>query len=544
MSNKRSIYLNRIQMLVQAVQAWITYVVVSRGVGKSTGIGPNWFFHRVKLMPRGASFIQGVTYARLLTNTLPPFITQLQKMGLIRGVDFVVRKKPPESWKAKPFVAPEVWDNTITWSNGHVTYLLSQDRPGSPNSLSLSFGMVDEAKFIDIEQFNAEVIPAIRGNREHFGHLPEFGSLLMMTDQPTHPDGKWILEKEKEMDPEQIKLIENIALQISKNQLKLQKATAPTTRDRLKRSISNLKDMWNEARKKSVLFLEGNVFDNIHALGLEYVEQQHLILPKPIFDVSILNKRMTKIKNGFYALLDDDRHCYTPQYNYKYLDSLKPEDGDSPDCRQDADLNHTQPLHIAFDHGASINCMSTGQGNKKRIDIRSFMYVLSPETTADLVRQWCQYYKPFQKHCKEVIYYSDHTSKALHGKADNITYVSEVISVLKANGWKVKHVYIGRTPSHTDRFKFWSKSLSGSTGFPSISFNLYRTEVLRLSMHTTPAKPGAKANEIKKDKSSERDKKLSQEKATHPTDSADTLVWGMASRSKSHSTRHALPAGM
>jgi hypothetical protein len=525
----KKVYRNPVQLKVAMAQAWHTYVVVSRGVGKSTGIGPDWFLRRVQLMPGGASFILGASYRQILSRTLPPFISSLEEMGLIRGVDFVVNQRPPDSWRAKPIVAPEQWSDTVAWSNGHTTYLVSQDRPGSPNSLSVQFGMIDEARLTDRERFASDMVPAIRGNSALFGHLPEYMSLLFMTDQPRSAEGRWILDMEKKMDPARIDAVCNLAELIARTQKEIEVTKAPTTRKSLMQSLANLKVMYDDLRRKTVLFVEGNAFENIHALTPDYIRAQQLSLPDLEFRVSILNERMQKSPFSFYPDLDDVIHTYKEKYNYDYLRTVKLADGEVPDCRQDADLDTSLPLIIGPDHGSRYNGFQIGQAAAPRwLRVVNSMYVLHPQTTEDLAEDFCKYYKNYPT--KVVHYVYDHTMKAESGRARNLTYVQEAEKVFKKHGWKFIGEYLGHTPSPTDRFTLWSNCLRGNDGFTHISFNREKTETLRMSMHDVKAKTGRQEGSTVKDKKPERDDKLSQEKAPHGSDGADLLLWHVAKR--------------
>ena len=48
----------------------------------------------------------------------------------------------------------------VTFYNGSVAIIISQDRPGSSNSLTLSWLLIDEAKFIDYDKLKDETLPA------------------------------------------------------------------------------------------------------------------------------------------------------------------------------------------------------------------------------------------------------------------------------------------------------------------------------------------------------------------------------------------------
>jgi hypothetical protein len=541
MSNELELHLNVPQIKVQLVQANETYLVCARGFGKSTGISPEWVLHRVKQMPRSSGFILGKTYQQLLSRTLPPMINYWYKMNLVRDVDFVVGKKPPTDWEASPYVAPEEYKNTISFVNGTIIHLLSQDRPGNPNSLSLSWGLVDEAKFINMERFNEDLIPAMRGDRNYFEHLPEYNSLLFMTDQPTAPEGQWIWEKEKEMNELQINLILQIQVLIMEHEQALSETENPATIKYHQQILGRLRKRLHRARMNSIFYLEASAIDNIDVLGADYIRKQKRLLPSDMFNVSILNQRMTKVEQGFYPHVSEQLHTYS-HFNDSYLDKHDIGASYSDDCRQDSDLDQTKRLELAFDHGASINCMVVGQRNSTTISFKKDFYVLHPETTADLIVSFNQYYQAYKT--KKVCIHYDHTAIAEHGKARNITYLQELQEKLNELGWKVELNYLGRTPSHTDRYLLWSNALRNQPNYPSISFNHAHTETLRYAMYSTSAVAGKGENEIRKDKRPERDSKVPQQKATHLTDAADLLLWGLAKRNKTSSNFLNMPTAI
>jgi len=540
MSQTNSLYLNRPQMLVQACQATRTVAILPRGGGKSSGVGPNWFTHRVKLMPGGASGIVGSTYKQLLSRTLPPFLGTLRKMGYVEGIDYVIGKRPPEMWEAKAIVPPQKFDDVVSWANGHTTYLVSQDRAGSPNSLSLQFNMKDEARFMNKERLDEDFEPTMRGNKELFGHLPEYLSELIMSDQPTSAAARWILEYEKDHDEQLIAHLVNLYADMQRHLRQMDGDLSARRYNDLRRSYNNLKAQYDRLRmgKKlpdgtyagSTLFIEGSVMDNIHVLGMEAIMKMKRTMTPLKFNVSILGKRMKQVIGSFYPDLDDSKHYYAPEYNYAYLRTLNLVNGDQPDWRQDAELNTSLPFHIGSDHGASYNGIKIGQLQGNTLKVINHLYVLDGGTTEDVAYEFCKYYKNFPSN--EVYFYYDHTHIATSGKANNITFVDEFVNKLKDEGWNVHAVYLGHTPAYSDRFNLWSKCLRGAPDLPRIQFHQEKCETLFMAMQDTKAKAGRIENSIAKDKKDERNASISQDKTTHGPDGADILLWGVVNPEK------------
>lgn len=520
-------YLSRPQALVQTVQAATTVAILPRGGGKSSNIAPYWFMHRVKLMPRGASAIIGSTYKQLLSRTLPPFITTLRQMGYVDGVHFVINKRPPKQWEAEPEVKPETYDGVISWVNGHETYLVSQDRPGSPNSLSVQFHLIDEGRYLNKPRYDDDAAPTLRGLEQLYGQLPEYLSTLIMTDQPTSASGRWLFDYEQYHDEKLNQILVNLYCMMLEHQQEMQSEDVkPTRKEQLRHSYNNLKQMYDAMRKDAVLFIEGTLEDTVQILGKDAIEKMKRSMHHNRFLVSIAGKRTKQMLGTFYPDLDEDTLTYPEKINYSYYNSIDILGGQEPDWRQDADLDVSLPLRIGSDHGARYNGFAIGQFNGRKLRVVNNMWVIEPEVNMDLVHKFIKYYKGYPT--PVVIFYYDHTHIAISGKAENITFVDEVTEELTKHGWEVHKVFIGHTPSPTDRFKLSSNCFRGKAGYVRVEFNREKTEVLRDSMHDTMAIPGRKENTIVKDKRPEKDRNLSQELAPHGGDSFDILLWGVS----------------
>ena len=86
-----------------------------------------------------------------LTNTLPGLFAAWKRWGYINGVHYVVDRKPPKSF-SKPITEPADYEHVITFYNGSVAIIICQDRPGSSNSLTLSWLLI-VIKELDTDKF-------------------------------------------------------------------------------------------------------------------------------------------------------------------------------------------------------------------------------------------------------------------------------------------------------------------------------------------------------------------------------------------------------
>lgn len=135
--------------------------------GRGWGKGPIHAAINLRNMQRMPGSITGFVAAnckRALTNTIPSMLIHWQRWGFKRDVHWTIGKKPPKSWGwGEPIFQPDNWENVISFYNGSIGYIISQDRSGTSNSFSLDYLDIDEAKYIDFEQLKDETLPANRG---------------------------------------------------------------------------------------------------------------------------------------------------------------------------------------------------------------------------------------------------------------------------------------------------------------------------------------------------------------------------------------------
>lgn len=508
----KNIYYNKPQLLSKLIQAKEEYAVWGRGTGKSDGLLSDRSLTNIHTMPRSVGCFVQHTYQKLLSDILPKIISGWERMGYKRDVHFFIGKHPPKKWKwNEPFKGPITYDYFIPWYNGSGIRLISQDRSGTSNGQDNDWIGGDEIKFLNKKKFEEELIPTNRGNAEHFGHLPQHHGITLATDMPIGREGKWILDKREQMDPDQIQLILAV-------QSKILTSTNPS-------EIHKLQKYLNELRRDSVYYSEFSSFENIHILGLDYIRQQKRILPPLVFKAAILGERIPQIEGGFYNMFDAEVHGYYA-YDYSYIDSLDYnfEKLSTPDCRHDADLLRHEKLSIACDYGASINLVVVGQEDRTK-ERREFKYVNAlfrkEDKLSNTIQDFCDYYAYYPN--REIDYYYDHTAV---GKDSErlIKYYEIVIEVLEKNGWTVTPHYIGQAPSHHSKYLLWQYAFSGDPRLPFPKFNRSNCKYLIISMEQAEVKQGKDGFE--KEKKHEKNKAIPQEETTHHSDAADTLYIG------------------
>ena len=141
-------------------------------------------------------------------------------------------------WKAS--IATD-YEHVISFYNGSRAIIISQDRPGSSNSLTLSWLLIDEAKFIDYERLKDETLPANGGIKSYFGKHSFNHSILILSDMPQTKKGSWFLHYEDKMDRELIAAIEATVCEIwrIKQRIKSDREAGTTPRRTIYASTSD-----------------------------------------------------------------------------------------------------------------------------------------------------------------------------------------------------------------------------------------------------------------------------------------------------------------
>lgn len=531
MSDRKKIYFNPGQIECLTVGAHNNYIVASRGFGKSEGIDAPWMLRYLTSMPRSAGGLMSPTYAKLMQNTLPAIFSALDRWGYKRNIHYFVGRKPDKklNWP-KPIIDPISYDHVISWWNGSIQNMISFDRSMSANSMSLDYLMGFEAKYLDYSKITNEVLPANRGNRQHYGNYPWHHGQTYSTDMPTLKSGFWILDKAEQMDKELISCIKSLYSQMV--DLKARKSQLDVVYN--KKKLHALKKELAQFRSVATFYAEFNVLDNIDVLGEKWLADRKRENPPMIFRTAYLNQRPRSVENGFYPALSEKLHYYESS-NVSYLQSLdyNMELLAKEDCRRDADVDPSKPLVLAFDYNAAINNLVTGQRIDNELRCLRSMFVKTPRKLTDLTNDWCDYYHYHPK--REVVFVYDSTA-VWDTPLDAESFKDTVIKVLIKRGWTVHELYIGQPMKHHVKHNIIHQALCGSSEYLLPTFNKHNCEYLLMAMENTGILVGR--NGFEKDKRAEKETDSPDnpdELKTHVTDAWDTffigcqLYWHMVS---------------
>ena len=521
----QKVYFNAAQQQVMFRGCNTVVVVGGRRLGKSHGIVAPFLLRNIQRMPGGKHGIIASTFQQALTRTLPGTLEAFDSWGFKRNVHYVIGRKPEKSLHfAKPITEPASYDNTISWYNGSISPIISQDVVGSSNSQTFDSLICDEAKFLNFEKLNNETFPANGGTTAHFGHLPYHHSMLIVSDMPTTKKGSWFLNYEGKCDPELIEQIDGIIYEKWRilNKLKEFQAKGIQPKAYL---FDYYRTLCRDLAQFQKLAVDYNVFssiENLQVLGENYIKQMKRDLPPLVFQTSILCKRVGLLKDGFYNCLKEVDHYYTA-FDNSYLQNLDYDFDKAKNmtCLQDGDVDKNAPICIAFDYNANINWIVAGQRQGIRMKTIKSFFVKYNRKLVELVNDFCKYYEPHK--CHEVVYYYDSTALNSNYAVNDKDFATVIIDTFKKNKWIVKPMYTGKPMSHMEKHNLINMSFKGQSFegkqllFPMINKN--NNEALVIAMEQTGIYQGPEG--FKKDKRGEKLAESDEDLSEHRTDGTD-----------------------
>lgn len=522
----KQIHYNKPQLRSDIIGSGSEVLVAGRGTGKSEGVlAPKTAKRYFGTMPRSTGVCISATFNQAFTRTLPALIAGYERIGYVYGTHYLISEKPKAKWTKQwnwkgPYRPPIDFKYFISWWNGAGCHVISQDRKGSSNGITIDWIFGDEAKLLNHEKLTSETFPANRGIVPEFANNPYHHGMTFTTDMPTGSSGRWILEMMDKMDKEVVNQIWGLQVCRFKINHFAKNCNAKQKQEAIKQ-IAIIDDELNGLRKGLLYYHEASTLDNIHALGIDFIKQQLRDTSTFQFDTQILNLRPMKLEDGFYPDFDEEHHGYFSEnesyFDTSHIDILNPKF----DCRKDKDLDPNAAMHITIDYNRRIHPLVVGQDNGKEIKILNGLHALYPAKLKDVLRQYVEYYKPHKR--KFVYYWYDHTAV---GDKDETRICDDVVDALRKGGWIVKPMYMGQAPSHESKYRMWGHLLQEDGYYDRvIRFNRENCKSLMVSVNQSGTKYGK--NGFEKNKDPEKDLNYPADEATHYSDTIDMMVTGM-----------------
>lgn len=486
------VYLNPGQMLWKMCSANTSVNICSRRWGKSRIVAMR-VKENVCEMPGLPGAFVASSFRQAHTRTIPSMFEALADLGWYRNVHYVVGHRPDKRLHfAEPIFMPDDLKDVVWFFNGAIMIILSQEVKLSSNSLTLYWGVGDEAKGLDADKLEDEFFPAVGGSSRYCNDpalYPHLWGCHWYSDMPATKEGLWLIKKyEKEYDEKLCKTI--ISMQWKIDRLKEQE---PNTYN--SRLIKEMTRDINRLRSKAVYYQERSIFDNILIVGADYVKRCERDLTSAVFTTSILCKRLTEVESKFYQDYSQTLHSYLANDNSK-LDNYHKR---SYDCMSDTDVQRDKPLAIAFDYNAMITCLVVAQVQGHTHKTLKSFYTKYSDRLRECIHLFCHYY---QGHIdKTVIYYHNSTALSMSYVETGHDARSIVHEEFEKAGWRVVDKYMGNPVAHDTKFRTINDAFKGNGKlFPM--FNKDNNVELLQAIPLTQIKLGE--NGFKKDKSGEK----------------------------------------
>lgn len=523
-NDPKKVYFNKPQRLTQLIGANTTVIVAGRRTGKTDSIAAPFVLRNMQRMPGSTGGIVVPTFKHGLTNTIPGLLAAWKRWGFLEGVHYVVGKKPPKEFM-QPITAPSAWEHVISFYNGAIAVLISQDIPGSSNSLTLSWLLVDEAKFINYAKLKDETLPANGGIKTHFGKHSCNHSIMILSDMPQTKKGSWFLHYREKMDKELIATIEATVYELWRirdriiDYRKRKEPIPKYLRDRRRKLDKQL----NQMRSVAVYYREYSTIENLQLLGENYIKQMKRDLTPLTFQTSILSKRIGIAKDGFYSSMREG-HKYDANNN-EFLKSLgldaamaHPDVLETFSSQADADVNTEAPICIGMDYNANINWIVAGQPSGRRLNVIKSFYVKYERKLPALIQDFCDYYSTHAN--KTVVYYYDATALGSNYAVNEQDFRWVVQHEFEKHGWRVEAVYLGNPMKHDEKHLLINNGFAGKQKLMPF-FNRSNNEDLILAMQGAGVSVGR--NGFRKNKAGEKLAESEEDLLEHRTDGTDAF---------------------
>jgi len=445
-----------------------------RGSGK-TRIIPEDILLRASELPRARIFLASYTYDQIYDNIVPDIHDVFKEHGLIEGRDYVVDKRPPDSF-IKPYKKIEKYNRSLSLFNGFSVQFVSLGRyPGLVRGRSFDGGILDEALLINEDTMSSILLPTQRG-LDHWRNNPYWKMLSIYTSHPRKPESMWILQYKK------------LAAQLP----------------------------WK------YFYMEATAYDNIEVLGQDYIDDLEQTMNFVDFSIEVMNTPVRDIPSMFYYRFNVEKHTY--RYDFELDGRVKIE---SKVSGRDTDIN--APFDVSFDFGGRYSCMSVSQ---TRGNTEYFVNEFDTNNITDaekksgvvkklphIVADFCGYYQTH--HSKHVNIWGDRTGTH-QAVVDEYTYYETIQGLLSELGWtSTMMIDSSNDGLHKSRWFLMNECFAeASDDLPRIRINANRCPNLISSLSNTRI-----TDDFKKDKKDERNIKFNQSTAPHLSDTFDNKLF-------------------
>lgn len=457
--------------------------VWSRGVGKTTAIADLVCEIR-RDMPRCVIVWIVPSYKKFKKEIMPSFRKAMEMLGYYEGLQYMVGSRPLKKWKWETaWQTPEDYTNVITFPEGTLVQVVSQDVDGAGRGLNADVIIKDEALMLDKATMEETTTATLRGsNVEAFEDCVFFGTDVTLSSMPVTQGGKWVLDGK-----------------------------------RLAREYPN-----------EYYYSSYNYAANAQNLMKGYLENaKKTAIYDWVFKAEFLNVEPSGVLDSYYALLNEVKHVYYPKHG-----DFREHD----DCRYDYaadDLWADLPVIIGVDWGTRINymvvCQLRDEGDGLYLRALNEFWALGEEgeIQGDMVKKFLEYYSLFTK--KHAILFFDRQGNNRTGLTTE-TRAEMLISQMNAAKWTVDSMSRGgANVAHSFRRLLAETILKeDDRRLPKFRINKLNCSKLLISMQNAQTK-GTKRTITKSKASEGQNSGVHPTEATDPSDGMDQVFIGICS---------------
>ena len=490
---QHKIYMHRGQLEVYNFGSRHTKLRCARGWGKTSYLG----FYNLKCvlgLRRQIGLFLGASAKQLMCRTMPNMLKVFNLLGFAEGFYYFRGQAPAKLRWETPLAKPRVWENVIHFQNGASIMGASLAVKGSFNGINAAWLSGDETKYMKWSQVKEEAFPTLRGD-----FMPPSARKVEMkrwgygTDPKTNPyycsscfcSDAGLTQAQCEWEKEEENQTTDINNQLTDllSKLKYLERHNPRLAVELAQNENFLRQL-HLLRSQSESFWNFSSMDNVSLLGIDWIRQMKRSLPELMWKIQICGQKKLVARDGFYSNFDPQLHTYTSDQEGFCVGSdtytlivdrfTQKVRGKAPDIQNymteyetesinyeqaqraaadgslDTDTSYIDPLHIAVDCNANINCMVVGQertiNGQPSLLILSSLFVQNERKLRSLCHDFTLRYKSFLRRNGNVVFHYATSIKqgasvayAVEG-ADEFRFDRVVVNELKSLGWKVESI--------------------------------------------------------------------------------------------------------
>lgn len=487
-------------------------LIAGRAMAKTASIIAKRSQNIIHDMPKSYQVIVSDTYINCLKNIVPTLLEGWNRNGWREGIHYVTDKRPPTHFKL-PYKPVETYKHTISIFNGCFFNLGSLDQPGGLAGGSYQHMYGDEARLLKFEKLK-KLTPAIRGEYTMFGHSVYYRGTTFTTDMPNIIDGDedWIMNDEKNMDLDQVKLALEVGLvlnEIKREILSYKQIGDYAAIEGLKANLVRWTEKWIRVRKDLTFFYVVSSLANVDILTEGYFADSLKALGIEEFKSAILSLKIN-LKKGekFYGNLGE-HHFYDDGVLTSYYDKFSLTDEIEESSLALRYIDHNAKLEAGVDFGDMCSIVTAQPRGNYLYCLKEF-YTLAPENEIQLGKKFTEFYKYHKVKILDM-YYDRSGNQNSQTKRDWANAVKTAIEFQNgiSTGWTVNLMSLNQaTILQVEEFNF-AKALMGETTEKLIKLKIdkFQCKCLKSSLELTKIKVSIDrktgSRSIHKDKSTE-----------------------------------------